>query len=532
MPDSPLPLSLFHSDRAQCPDCGAPLSLTAGKPRVDCPYCGGAATVERRLRTFEPSLAQGFVTADGPAISARHDRRSHTVNAVAQDESHCPTCGAALGTSDDRDLQSIRTCGQCGVQSKVERRLVRHEETDAEIEAAIAKADDFERRRFAEVENLLDRIERGRDLPDRVRAAHELGEYWSNVHAGAAKLLPRILTILNRCDDVRIEVPAAEVVGKLLCEGDLRLANAVLRAAERFTFNVNGSRCLLLQLGLGDPICLKLLLDTADYAASHGATEYACTALWAVNQMFERHYGDRMRLAEIVLYRLLYLKGPLQAWAIQLCQGQLGLGCRFDLATILRFIDDCVAERPELLPYARKFFLTPQATTEGEYAERLKRVDELLSAEAKVAALEQLFAPPADASEAFVGKMLARLLELTKDPALATAATKAMCHIVEDGNEPRRSVHDLIAKHRDALPEDVRRAYLRRVPKCDVLSELPVKYWEPEREPPKTAFDQKLDEWNAMWREGIGTAVDAHAERRRAAAVYWAELNGQEYRGA
>lgn len=31
----PVPLSLFHTGRAACPECGAPLPLTEGRPMAD-----------------------------------------------------------------------------------------------------------------------------------------------------------------------------------------------------------------------------------------------------------------------------------------------------------------------------------------------------------------------------------------------------------------------------------------------------------------------------------------------------------------
>src|SRR5277367_5855849 len=91
-----VPLSLFHSGRAQCPDCGAPLALVDHRPLVVCNYCGGTAAVERRLRTIEPVISEGFITADAPQESARSISPSHTIGSVAQDESHCPTCGCEL----------------------------------------------------------------------------------------------------------------------------------------------------------------------------------------------------------------------------------------------------------------------------------------------------------------------------------------------------------------------------------------------------------------------------------------------------
>jgi DNA-directed RNA polymerase subunit RPC12/RpoP len=523
MPDW-LPQSLFQTGRAQCPDCGAPLSLTEGRPRVDCQYCGGAATVERRLRTLEPVLAEGFVTADAPVDAGREVKPSHLVPSVAQDESHCPTCGAELAAADANDLQAIRRCVQCGTESKLERRLVRRGDADEALAAIEREAEAHDRRQWAATDALIGRITNvGADLADRVRAARELGGTWGYVNVAAARGLPRLLEAM-RGGDPRFTYPAAEIVGKLMCQDDVRLHNAVLRAAEKFTFDVNGSPDSLLQVGLGSPVGLKLLLDTADYAALRGASVYACTALWAVNMMFERHYAERMRLAEIVLYRLLYLRGPVQAWAIQLCQGQLGLGCRFPLQTILRFMDDCGCERPELVPHVRKFFYVGGAETEGEWVGRLDFMNELLTPAAKASALEHILRPPESASQATVGRVLERLLELSPDPTLGPSAIMAIVTIIEDGSDPPESVHTMVKNHGDRLPEEVRRAYLRRVPDAKLL---PPGNWQSPPAPPKTAFDEQLEQWAGMWGDGIRKAVEARDERRQAARDYWESIGGR-----
>jgi DNA-directed RNA polymerase subunit RPC12/RpoP len=509
MADS-VPLSLFHTGRAQCPDCGAPLSLQDGRPRVRCQYCGASAVVERRLRMIEPRPVLGFETLDAPALAARGVRGTHVINAVSQDESHCPTCGAEMAGD---ALQAIRRCVQCGTESKIERRLVRADDSAAEALAEIEReAEDYEQRQFAQTEALIDRIAKGAVLEDQIAAARELATMPMYVNARTARLLPRLFEVLRRCDP-RLEIPLAEIVGKLLCDGDSRLAIASIRAAVQFTFDVNGSCCLLFQLGLGSGIGLKLLLDTADYAATRGATIYASTALWAASTLLDRNFPDRVRLAEIVLYRLLYLRGPVQAWALELCKGQLGLGVRFPTPTVLRFIDDCAAERPELLPHVQKFFYTGPAKTEAEYLARVAFIDELLTPEAKCAALEQLIAPD-EPWDQVIGGVLERLLVYAKDPQLAASAEKAIADIVQDGMRPRECVHAMVRRHGESLPEEVRRAYLRAVPDSPLLKPVPVQYWQPTREQEKVGFEKQLADWHQMWDQGIRDAVREMDEKR------------------
>ncbi|HEY1923432.1 MAG TPA: hypothetical protein VGG44_11835 [Tepidisphaeraceae bacterium] len=521
----PLPLSLFHTDRAQCPDCGAPLALIDNHPLVQCQYCGCASVVERRLRTLEPILAEGFITADAPLDSARRTQPSQVIKAIAQDESHCPTCGVELNA--DQEIQAICKCLYCGTESKIERRLLRSPNADEALAAMERAALASEGRQFAATEALFEKVEKGTDFAERVRAARELGEYWCHVNARAARLLPRVLEVL-RTSDPRLEMPLAELIGKLLCNDNIVLANAVLRAAEKFTFDVNGSHALLRQLSLGSGVGLKLLLDTADYAGTRGAQEYACCALWAVNTMIERNYAGRMRLAEIVLYRLLYLRGPVQAWAIQLAQGQMGLGCRFPTLTLLHFIDDCAAERPELVPFIMKCFYHGDAATEAEYVHRLELLNELLTPPAKAAAIEHIYSPPPEASDATVAKVLNKILSLTADPNLSSAAIKSITNLIDEDPIPRPCIEAIIREHGDHLPEDIRRAYLKKVPNSPLLTALPVKYsnYLNEASPPPTTFDQQMQQWKERWDQGIRQAVAHYQQRQQTARDYWETVKG------
>jgi hypothetical protein len=486
------------------------------EPLVRCQYCGGTAVVERRLRTIEPVISDGFITADAPAGAARVIKPSQVIDAVAQDESHCPTCGVELDAG--TGLQAIRKCRHCGTQSKIERRLMRSPDADEALAKLEQEQMAGEARRLAATEALVERVENGADLAQRVRAAWELGEMWIHVNARAARLLPRILRLMRE-SDVRIEMPLAEIVGKLLCSDNVVFANAVLRAAEKFTFDLNGSLALIMQLSLGSGAGLKLLLDTADFAAQRGAVEYACCALWGVNTMIERNYAGRMRLAEIVLYRLLYLRGPVQGWAIELARGQLGLGCRFDTPTLLHFMDDCAAERPELIPYVRQWFYDGPAKTEAQFIARLDFVNELLTPWAKAAGLEQLNAPPDVASDEAISKCLQRLLQFTADAHLRASAIKAIVEIIDEEQTPRPCVVAMVQSQGDNLPEDVRRAFLRKVPGSPLLSELPPKYGDGRAEQ-RGELDAKLEEWKGMWNQGIRAVVDVYRERQRVAREY------------
>ena len=490
---------------------------------VDCHYCGATSLIERRMRTIEPLPAPDFSTLDAPIDTARRFRPSHIIPLIAQDESHCPTCGAML---DGSEKQAIRVCQQCGTESKIERRLVRRPGVDEDLASLERNASEGDRQNSAATEAIIHRIVKGTDLADRVRAAHEFSEGWQYLNVAAVRLLPQLLEVLRNCDP-RLDIPLAEYIGKLLCDGDPRLARAVMRAAEKVTFDESGSRSLLWQLGLGSGICLKLLLDSADHAAMRGGTEYACAALWGVNMIFERNYAKRITLAEIVLYRLLYLRGPVQAWALELVKGQMGLGVRFPTPTLIRFMDDCACERPELIPHIRECFYTASAETEGDYLSRIAFIESLFTEPAKCAALEQLLVPPREMAEPTLVDVLEKLLVYALQPPFAKSAVYAITAIFDDYPGPREGVHSFVRAHGDALPEAIRRAYLSEVPKTTFLTKLPPVNGEGDPLRERSAFDGQLAVWNQMWRDGIGGAVEHRTLRQQVAREYWAELNGR-----
>lgn len=501
-----IPISLYVTGRAQCPDCGAPLTLQKNQALVECGYCGGAANVERRLRTTEASV-EGMETVSGPA----QWKPAAQIDGQQTFDAHCPTCGMLMQPNAHH---SILRCDHCRTESKVEQRLVRRGAIGHLALEELARRwknagmDRFER----ETEALIEAIWTEKDLKKRVALTRKF-ESWTLINPATARLLPRLMAMMQR-EEPEMEIPLGDIISKLLCEGDKALRNAVVRAAEEFVFNFDGSQELLFSLGMGSGVCLKLLLDAANYAADAGAIDYACTALWGINWIFERNYPDRDVMGQIILYRLLYMRGPVQAWALELAKGQMGLGYRYPTPTLLRFMDDCVYERPDLLKQIEKCFYTGWSKDEAEYRGRIDFLDqELITKPARAAGLRQLGPPPENASDGFLAWALDRLLEFTHDGDLAEAACAAMKEIIELGRNVPAPVEAMIQKHGDALPEEVRRDYLRRVDKSPHLTPLPPKYWTPAKEPPKTPLEQQLDEWKDMWKQGLGRAVDARQAR-------------------
>jgi hypothetical protein len=530
-----VPVSLNATGRAQCPDCGAPLDL-ADQAVLDCRYCGGSAYIERRLRTVEARVDGGVETAIGPidrnagsTLAAGAWTPTHALKAVEQSSAQCPTCGGPVALADGDGPQQLAQCKQCGTRLKVERRLRRRGVSGVQALEELASAekdDDYDQRRAGQTIALIDSIVAETDLAKRVALARQF-ESWGHINTACAAHLPKLLNVLKRCQP-ELEIPLSQAIGKLLCEGDARLQNAVLRAGDAFTFDIDGSQELLLELGLGSGVCCKLLLDTAEYAADQTANpkaiDYACTALWGISRIFERFYEHRDVCAQIILYRLLYMRGPVQAWALQLAQGQMGLGYRYPAPVLMRFLDDCAYERPELIPHIDKCFYLGAAANEQEYIQRVDLVDQLLTDPAKAAGLRYLYDPPQGAAEATVQKVLDRLLAFAKNPALADDAAKAIICIVQSEPKVRDCVHAMIKTDGDSLHEDIRRAYVDRVGPTPLLSKLPDRYWQPERPGPKSGFGQQLQEWTTMWHDALVRSVKAHDQRQEIAREYWRKL--------
>jgi hypothetical protein len=122
-------------------------------------------------------------------------------------------------------------------------------------------------------------------------------------------------------------------------------------------FDVKAKRTILSELGLGKGVCVKTLIDAAEYAAVHGDRDYCCHSLWAVNTLIGRNFPEHPTIAEIVLYRLFYVTGPVLGWALYTMRESYLRG-RYPWQTLARAVDELAAERPDVVPH-------PGATEQG-----------------------------------------------------------------------------------------------------------------------------------------------------------------------
>jgi hypothetical protein len=134
---------------------------------------------------------------------------------------------------------------------------------------------------------------------------------------------------------------------------------------------------------------LKLLLDVAEWALAGGheqTAERALNAAARILDMRERmHHVWRKRvdpelLGQVIMYRLLYLRPRLLAWALeQIPRWEV------DYRTLVRFVDDCVYERPDLIGAIRdaRIAQPKPAANFREYLAHLDFLDTLLTPAAR-----------------------------------------------------------------------------------------------------------------------------------------------------
>ncbi|HEV8268530.1 MAG TPA: hypothetical protein VGR00_09865 [Thermoanaerobaculia bacterium] len=517
-----LPRSLFAVKRGLCPGCGAPLPIDAETASTTCRFCGMRAVLERRLRKVEPEVEGAplplYLDAGGaeagktglqtPWVRSRQFRESFVEHVV------CPGCGDEIALESD---EGTVECRSCGTQSRLERRLwAPLPDPATEIPRRRRSAE----RRGAgpvdadpETEQMVWRVVNERDAVKKILLAWKLGENWCYANKTSARLLPAVFQAMKGADP-RFQYAASQIVCKLLCEGEAELRNATVRAAERFLFDTACPRDLVFEVGMGDGVCCKPLLDAAEVAMRRGDFEYACAALLSIDWIFQRNFAHHQVMGEIILYRMLYLSGPVLAFALLLAQRQVtGTGFYYPAETLLSFIDDAAVERPILVPELDKAFYCGLPENEAEYTRRRDFYDTLKTNASRRSALTRWLYVPEEASQDLYREIALFLTPLLGDPELSTAAEKSLCDLVSTPREVPQAVHALVAEKRDALPAETRRAYLRRVPETKLLDPRAIPYWEGEKEP---GLSPEIAKALAEWKEGLVAAADVHAAHRDA----------------
>ncbi|QOV89623.1 hypothetical protein [Humisphaera borealis] len=529
-----LPSILFKQKRGLCPGCGAPLPLDGDVAQLACGFCGQKAVLERRLRKVEPEVADAPLRlyVDAESAEAQNLTRAAWVRSKQYREgivgrASCPGCGDGLDYEDDATAIHCRTCG---TNSRLERRLW-SPPPDPETEVPRPRHPN-DRRRATEgdhpdTEHLIYRILHETDADRRLAFARHF-EQWTNINATSARLLPPLLESTKNAEPA-YQRAVADLIGKLLCEGDPGLRNTAIRAAERFIFDVGCPRPIVFEVGLGDGVCLKPLLDAAEFACRRGEFEYACWCLHGVNLIFQRNYPQHPIMGQIILYRMLYLTGPVLAFAMLLAQRQFGIGFHYDAPTLLHFIDDAAVERPSLLPELDKSFYVGWPKDETEFRHRFDVYRSLKTDASRAAALRHYLRVPENATPAQWQRFFEFVLPIWDTEGPLKPAAEAALYAVVDGSYPTPDpVHELVKQRGRSLPVEVQRSYLGTNPKTPYLSYDGLPYWQSPKEPGLSPEMQKsLDEWKAGLHAAIDTdreARDAATERFRAVDPHSVEL--------
>ncbi|MEZ5991981.1 MAG: hypothetical protein R3E76_06480 [Planctomycetota bacterium] len=500
-----IPEILAQAQRGICPTCGAPMRLAeAGRDAV-CDFCGGGSQLRFTLREIEPEAAKLIRPSIKGATRWLEKQAKY-------EDCTCPGCGASFAVD---AAQSIQTCQYCGAQSKLESRLVPITIDDVPAPAERTRADFTNQRRGRsdypwdiETEQLMWRVLNEPDLLQRVALADKF-QHWGYINQTTAHFLPWLLQQIQRDDDA-VSVCAADAVGKLLCSNDPTLWPSVIQSCRAVVFDAQSKPCLVHELGLGQGVCVKTLIDAAEHAAGSGRRDYACQALWAVGTLIGRNFEEIPVIAEIVLYRLFYVTGQVLGWALHTMRNSYLYG-RFPIEVLVRAIDEIAVERPEVVPYLLDCIYIGAPADEADFSRRLGFIRDAQSWGGRAAGFELL--TDAFDDDALMKQAVELIDGYLDDPQTGEAAESALYRLITRGRENDRAFDDLVKKRNEQLSYRVKREYIRRNPETPLLDTSQKYYWQSD---PKRAFDPDLQKLVEGWKEGIREAVDQHNETREA----------------
>jgi len=516
-----LPSVLFKQKRGLCPGCGAPLPLGGDGAQIDCGFCGQKAVLERRLRKIEPEVADAPLRlyVDAESAEGQHLTRAAWVRSKQYREgiigrASCPGCGDELDYEDDA---TAIHCPTCGTDSRLEQRLwAPPPDPDTEVPRRRHPDD----RRYAsdndhpDTEHLIYRVLNETNADHRLALAKRF-EQWTHVNETAARLLPPLLAGTKGAEPA-CQRAVADLVGKLLCQGDDNLRNTAVRAAERFIYDLACPRPIIFEVGLGDGVCLKPLLDAAEFACRRGDFAYACWCLHGVNMIFQRNYPQHPIMGQIILYRMLYLTGPVLAFALLLAQRQFGIGFYYDAETLLHFMDDAAVERPSLLPELDKAFYVGWPADNAEFSKRFDVYDSLKTDASRASALRHYLRVPENASPPQWQRFIAFVLSIwDAGGPLKKPAEEALYAAVSGSYPTPDPVHQMVKDRGRNLPVEVQRSYLGMNPKTPYLSYDGLPYWQ---SPEKPGLTPEMQQALSDWKTGLHVAIESDEAARDEAA--------------
>lgn len=368
----------------------------------------------------------------------------------------CPGCGAPLGLASN---QAIVTCNYCGCDSKVIRHLRKIEPDFLPPVKPEKKGNPEKDYDYWNAEQLVNGILNESDLKKRILMAKALDE-WPHADYETAALVPVIVEIMLKAEP-ELDNALSGILGKLICHDDVKLKRQVIMAGEKYGFNVKGSKGLLFALSLGDEGTVKLLLDIAEYASVQEGAEYAEAALIGVQTATGRISArEELKIAmEILLYRLPYVTGIVQEWAMRFLRNHFDVGYTFLYSSVLEIMEDCVYEAPHLTEGFKEALLKcRRADNREEFLERLETIRKLRTDEALAIACETLGSGPGDLAMEDVTLAVQVLSPLFRNPQVRESAGKALKDFLWYGNNIPEPLRFLCEEQRD-LPESLKYYY-------------------------------------------------------------------------
>ena len=493
-----LPDTLARAQRGICPTCGAPMNLAESGREARCDFCGGGSQLKFSLRAIEPDAAK--------LEKAKIKGATRWIEKQAKfEDCTCPGCGATFQAN---AAQSIQTCQYCGAQSKLETRLVPI--TTDDVPAPCERTDkDYENSRRDRLdypwdistEQLFWRVINEPDLQTRMALAKKF-DSWGYINHTAAYFLPWLLKHLATDHDA-VALAGCDVVGKLLCQGDPTLFPGVIQASRGVVFDAAAKPFLVHELGLGKGVCVKTLIDTAEFAAAHGADEYACNALWAVNTLIGRNFDEHPVIAQIVLYRMFYVTGPVLGWALYTMRSSYLRG-RYPLEFLVRAIDELSIERPQVVQHLLDSIYTVASEDVAEFNQRLDWIRNAQAWGGRAAGFELLLKSVDDDD---VMEAAMQLIDADLDhPQAGNAAEGALYRLITGSDATPPAIARLVERRGETLPDRIKREFIRRNPDTKLLETSKPYYWQSE---PKREFDpemhKQLDAWNELIRASVAT---------------------------
>jgi len=284
---------------------------------------------------------------------------------------------------------------------------------------------------------------------------------WTHANREMTKWIPLIVEVMEKSPPA-LDKALSGILGKLICHDDLKIKQQVILAGERYGFNIKGSKGFLFALSLGDEATVKLLLDIAEYATKEGGEDYAKEALMGVQTATGRVSGrDRLKICmEILLYRLLYVSGQVQEWILGFLRNHFDVGYVFMYGSVLELIDDCVHEKPALIPGLEKAIEKCRASENREDLNyRLSVIESLCSDEARLAAIKSLGNPPGDTKPEDIKRTVRVMTEFFDRPFLKEETCRALKDFLWIGEEISPYMIDLCETLGDNMPGSLKYYY-------------------------------------------------------------------------